>query len=130
MTQKKRGLGFNPLLGLDQSTVDAVLNKDPETKTQKKSDDKTAIINLAIEKIVPNPFQPRTRFDELELEELADSIWQHGLMQPVIVRRTAQGYELIAGERRWRASQRVGLQDIPGIIRDLDDQQVAGNHVY
>ncbi len=125
MTQKKRGLGFNPLLGLDQSTVDAVLNKDTETKTQKKSDDKTAIINLAIETIVPNPFQPRTRFDELELEELADSIRQHGLMQPVIVRRTAQGYELIAGERRWRASQRVGLQDIPGIIRNLDDQQVA-----
>ena len=75
--------------------------------------------------MVPNPFQPRTRFDESELDELADSIRQHGVMQPVILRKTTHGYELIAGERRWRASQRVGLQEIPGIIRDLDDQQVA-----
>ena len=124
MTQKKRGLGFNPLLGLDQSTVNAVLNRGPERETR-KSNDNTEIVNVAIEKILPNPFQPRTRFDESELDELADSIRQHGLMQPVIFRETAQGYELIAGERRWRASQKVGLQDIPGIIRNLDDQQVA-----
>ena len=124
MTQKKRGLGFNPLLGLDQSTVNAVLNRDPERETRKSSGN-TEIVNVPIEKIVPNPFQPRTRFDESELDELADSIRQHGLMQPVIFRETAQGYELIAGERRWRASQSIGLQDIPGIIRNLDDQQVA-----
>ncbi len=124
MTQKKRGLGFNPLLGLDQSTVNAVLNRSPERDTR-KSNDNTEIVNVAIEKILPNPFQPRTRFDESELDELADSIRQHGLMQPVIFRETAQGYELIAGERRWRAGQKVGLQDIPGIIRNLDDQQVA-----
>ena len=124
MTQKKRGLGFNPLLGLDQSTVNAVLNRDPEKETRKSSGN-TEIVNVPIEKIVPNPFQPRTRFDESELDELADSIRQHGLMQPVIFRETAQGYELIAGERRWRASQSIGLQDIPGIIRNLDDQQVA-----
>ena len=124
MTQKKRGLGFNPLLGLDKATVDAVLNSDPETESRKQTD-KTEIVHVAIEKIVPNPFQPRTRFDEAELGELAESIRLHGLMQPVIVRETAQGYELIAGERRWRAGQRVGLQDIPGIIRNLNDQQVA-----
>lgn len=124
MTQKKRGLGFNPLLGLDQSTVDAVLSRELKTSDQELGDE-TGVVHVAIEKVVPNPFQPRTRFNESELDELADSIRQHGVMQPVILRKTTHHYELIAGERRWRASQKVGLQDIPGIVRDLDDQQVA-----
>ena len=125
MTQKKRGLGFNPLLGLDQSTVDAVLNTEKTDSTIKGTNGPSGLLQLAIEKIVPNPFQPRTRFNELELDELSDSIRQHGVMQPVVVRQTVRGYELIAGERRWRASQRAGLAEIPALIRDLDDQQVA-----
>ena len=125
MTQKKRGLGFNPLLGLDQSTVDAVLNKDQTSQNTEKPSNAAGLLQLAVEKIVPNPFQPRTRFSELELDELSDSIRQHGVMQPVVVRQTVRGYELIAGERRWRASQRAGITEIPAIIRDLDDQQVA-----
>ena len=124
MTQKKRGLGFNPLLGLDQSTLDAVLSGELKTENRELGGE-IGIVNVAIDKVVPNPFQPRTRFDESELDELADSIRQHGVMQPVILRKTTHHYELIAGERRWRASQKVGLQDIPGIVRDLDDQQVA-----
>ena len=125
MTQKKRGLGFNPLLRLDQSTVDAVLNTEKTDSTIKGSNGPSGLLQLAIEKIVPNPFQPRTRFNELELDELSDSIRQHGVMQPVVVRQTVRGYELIAGERRWRASQRAGLAEIPALVRDLDDQQVA-----
>ena len=125
MTQKKRGLGFNPLLGLDQSTVDAVLNTEKTDSTIKGTSGPSGLLQLAIEKIVPNPFQPRTRFSELELDELSDSIRQHGVMQPVVVRQTVRGYELIAGERRWRASQRAGLAEIPALVRDLDDQQVA-----
>ena len=125
MTQKKRGLGFNPLLGLDQSTVDAVLNTDRTDSTIKETSGPSGLLQLAIEKLVPNPFQPRTRFNELELDELSDSIRQHGVMQPVVVRQTVRGYELIAGERRWRASQRAGLAEIPALVRDLDDQQVA-----
>ena len=125
MTQKKRGLGFNPLLGLDQSTVDAVLNTDKTDSTIKGTSGRPGLLQLEIEKIVPNPFQPRTRFNELELDELSDSIRQHGVMQPVVVRQTVRGYELIAGERRWRASQRAGLAEIPALVRDLDDQQVA-----
>jgi len=125
MTQKKRGLGFNPLLGLDQSTVDAVLNQDQAAQSTKQPQDSTGLMKLPVEKIIPNPFQPRTRFSELELDELADSIRQHGVMQPVVVRQTVRGYELIAGERRWRASQRAGITEIPAIARDLDDQQVA-----
>ena len=125
MTQKKRGLGFNPLLGLDQSTVDAVLNTEKTDPMVKGTSGSSGLLRLAIEKIVPNPFQPRTRFSELELDELSDSIRQHGVMQPVVVRQTVRGYELIAGERRWRASQRAGLAEIPALVRDLDDQQVA-----
>lgn len=125
MTQKKRGLGFNPLLGLDQSTVDAVLNTEQSSQTTSSTETAVGLTRLAVETIIPNPFQPRTRFNELELDELADSIRQHGVMQPIVVRKTARGHELIAGERRWRATQRAGLQDIPVIIRDLDDQQVA-----
>ena len=125
MTQKKRGLGFNPLLGLDQSTVDAVLNTEKTDSTIKETSGPSGLLQLAIEKIVPNPFQPRTRFNELELDELSDSIRQHGVMQPVVVRQTVRGYELIAGERRWRASQRAGLAEIPALVRELDDQQVA-----
>ena len=125
MIQKKRGLGFNPLLGLVQSTVDAVLNTEKTDSTIKGTSGPSGLLQLAIEKIVPNPFQPRTRFSELELDELSDSIRQHGVMQPVVVRQTVRGYELIAGERRWRASQRAGLAEIPALVRDLDDQQVA-----
>ena len=125
MTQKKRGLGFNPLLGLDQSTVDAVLNTGQSQKSSTYFKETTGLMQLAVEEIIPNPFQPRTRFNELELDELSDSIRQHGVMQPIVVRPTARGFELIAGERRWRATQRAGLSDIPAIVRDLDDQQVA-----
>ena len=125
MTQKKRGLGFNPLLSLDQSTVDAVLNKDSSVQNVGPLKNIGGIIKIGVEKIVPNPFQPRIRFNEIELDELADSIRQHGVMQPIVVRQNSGGYELIAGERRWRAGQRAGLTDLPAIVRDLDDQQVA-----
>ena len=125
MNQKKRGLGFNPLLGLDQSTVDAVLNTGQSQKNSTHFKETTGLIQLAVENIVPNPFQPRLRFNELELDELSDSIRQHGVMQPIVVRQTARSFELVAGERRWRASQRAGLSEIPAIVRDLDDQQVA-----
>ena len=84
-----------------------------------------ASLPLVLRKSFRIPFQPRTRFNEIELDELADSIRQHGVMQPIVVRQNSGGYELIAGERRWRASQRAGLTDLPAIVRDLDDQQVA-----
>lgn len=128
MTQKKRGLGFNPLLGLDQTTVDAVLRETASQGGQFVQDGAPGhqLISIPVEKIVPNPFQPRILFSEIELDELSDSIRQHGVMQPIVVRNTARGYELIAGERRWRATQRAGIPEIPALVRDLNDQQVAG----
>jgi ParB family chromosome partitioning protein len=76
---------------------------------------------IPVSQIRPNPFQPRQHFDEDELAALAESIKEVGILQPVLVRETADGYELIAGERRWRAARRLGLHQIPALVRDTDD---------
>ena len=76
---------------------------------------------IPVAAIRPNPYQPREHFDEEELASLAESIREVGILQPVLVRETDDGYELIAGERRWRAARRVGLQNIPALVRDTDD---------
>lgn len=76
---------------------------------------------IQVSSIRPNPYQPREHFDEEELASLAESIREVGILQPVLVRETSEGYELIAGERRWRAARRVGLQHIPALVRDTDD---------
>ncbi len=76
---------------------------------------------IPVASIRPNPYQPREHFDEEELSSLAESIREVGILQPVLVRDTDDGYELIAGERRWRAARRVGLQNIPALVRDTDD---------
>jgi ParB family transcriptional regulator, chromosome partitioning protein len=76
---------------------------------------------ISVAQIRPNPYQPREHFDEEELGSLAESIKEVGILQPVLVRETADGYELIAGERRWRAARRVGLQQIPALVRETDD---------
>ncbi len=81
--------------------------------------------HIPIEKIQPSPYQPRRQFLDDSLEELAQSIRDQGLIQPIIVRRINQGrtYELVAGERRWRAAQRAGLTEITAIVRDYDTEQ-------
>lgn len=76
---------------------------------------------IPVAQIRPNQYQPREHFDEEELASLAESIKEVGILQPVLVRETGDGYELIAGERRWRAARRVGLQQIPALVRDTDD---------
>jgi ParB family chromosome partitioning protein len=81
-----------------------------------------ALRDIAVVAIAPNPFQPRRTFDDAGLAELAASIAASGLLQPVIVRAVGSRFELIAGERRWRAAQRLGWAKIPAIVRDFDDQ--------
>lgn len=76
---------------------------------------------VPVASIRPNPYQPRGHFDEEDLASLADSIREVGVLQPVLVRPVSDGYELIAGERRWRAARRVGLQAIPALVRTTDD---------
>lgn len=79
------------------------------------------LAEIAVAEITPNPHQPRVHFDEESLAELADSIAQLGLLQPVLVRRTDDGYQLIAGERRWRAARRAGLTTVPAVVRVSGD---------
>ena len=98
---------------------------DKKNKEEKAATDRDRIIYIDINDIRPNSAQPRTVFDEEKLKELADSIKANGVIQPLLVREGKKGYELVAGERRWRASRIAGLRTIPCIIRDFDDRQNA-----
>ncbi|HHW01362.1 MAG TPA: ParB/RepB/Spo0J family partition protein [Thermoanaerobacterales bacterium] len=86
--------------------------------------DKESIQEVQVKDIHANQNQPRKNFDEQKLNELADSIKEHGILQPVILRKKAGTYELVAGERRWRAAQKAGIEKIPAIIKDLSDSDV------
>lgn len=79
---------------------------------------------VSIEDIFPNPNQPRTHFNETELEELSESIREHGVLQPLLVRKKGKRYEIIAGERRYQASKIAGFKELPVIVKDVDDQAV------
>ena len=81
-------------------------------------------VKLPIDKIRRNPYQPRKTFDEEKLQELAQSIKEHGVFQPILVREAIEGYELVAGERRLRASKIAGLNEIPAIVVKFDEQQM------
>ncbi len=105
---KKRGLGK----GLGALLSDAPA---PEWMTQAST--------VPISKIRPNRYQPRSRFDDAGLQSLTESVRRDGVLMPVLLRRSGDGYELIAGERRWRAAQAAGLPEIPAIVRDVDDLQ-------
>jgi ParB family chromosome partitioning protein len=82
-----------------------------------------ALLHLAIESIERSPEQPRKRFDEARLEELAASIREHGVVEPILVRRHGQKYRIVAGERRWRAAQRAGLKEIPALLREASEKE-------
>ena len=106
-TKKGLGKGLGALL-----SVDGI----PETQ-------KDSVVELKINDISPNSEQPRKRFNEEALQELADSIKENGVIQPIIVSKRGTGYRIVAGERRWRASRLAGMKVIPAIVRDLTDQQ-------
>jgi ParB family transcriptional regulator, chromosome partitioning protein len=107
MNRKALGRGLGALLSSDR-TID--LGSEPT--------------EVEIESIVPGPMQPRTRFDEASLESLAESIRSHGVVQPLLVRRRGEGYELIAGERRWRAAKLAGLSRVPVVVKEVPDDQL------
>lgn len=123
MTPKQRGLGrgLDALFEDEEATFAVTAEKTPESASG------TSRKTLGIGQLIPNPDQPRTHFDAGAINELADSIRQHGLIQPILVRPMPSNpdmYEIIAGERRWRASQKAQLHEVPVIIRDMDDAQV------
>ena len=82
------------------------------------------LLEIDIDLIEPSPAQPRTHFDEGRLEELAQSIRSNGIVQPLLVRRRGARYQLVAGERRWRAAQRAGLQRVPAVVREIPDDKL------
>jgi len=107
MNRKALGRGLGALLSTD-STVD--LGAEPS--------------EVDLNSIIPGPMQPRTNFDEGALDRLADSIKTHGVVQPLLVRRRGEGFELIAGERRWRAAKMAGLERVPILVRDVADKDL------
>ena len=125
---KKGGLGR----GLDALFADAVPVSDPvhEEEKQGKNNRKKAedaagdsVQYINIHDIMPNANQPRKTFSEEKIEELAKSIKEHGIIQPIVVRRKDKSYEIVAGERRWRAARKAELIQVPCLIRDLSDEQ-------
>lgn len=87
-------------------------------------EDQPLVISIPIKKISPNKFQPRRVFDDEALNELASSITQYGILQPIVLRKALNGYELVAGERRWRASKLAGMSDIPAIVKEYTDSEM------
>ena len=109
MTRKALGRGLSALI------------REPESPQSPESPAKLAEF-ISIDLIDPSPFQPRTSFDEAELGELADSLRAKGVIQPVLIRPVGDRYQLVAGERRWRAAKLAALEAIPAIVRPLDDR--------
>src|SRR6266545_6257624 len=107
MTRKPLGRGLGALLSADRMAIAG-----------------EELYEIEIGLIDPSPIQPRSHFDEARLDELAQSISANGVVQPLLVRRNGPRYELIAGERRWRAAQRAGLDRIPAVVRNVPDNKL------
>lgn len=104
--------------------LDALIKQQSAAKSISSPQDGDAVHQLAHSLIHPSPLQPRSTFTEEQLSELVESIREHGIIQPLIVRKNGESYELIAGERRWRASAELGLKSVPAIIREASDREV------
>lgn len=89
------------------------------------SENSGGVLTLRISEVEPNKNQPRQTFDEDSIANLAESIRENGLIQPIVVRKTAMGYQIIAGERRWRACRMLGMNEITAVVKEFDDEQVA-----
>ncbi len=120
METKKRALGK----GLEQLFNNENFDLDTFEKNVIDSTPKEEIIEISLDELRPNPYQPRKLFDDEALIELSESIKEHGVFQPIIVKKSIKGYEIIAGERRFRASKMAGKETIPAIIRDFTDEQM------
>lgn len=112
MTQRQRRLGRG---------LGALLPTDPEGESPAELD----VRHVDVGAIHPNRFQPRTEMDPEALQQLTDSVRTHGVLEPIIVRPDGGGFELVVGERRWRAAQRAGLEEVPAVVRELTDEETA-----
>lgn len=116
--RKSLGRGLGALLGDAEFNIDEALNDTPTQPVQAPDD--RVDVNL----LFPSPFQPRKDFDEEALNALVESVKEKGVLQPLLVRKKNGRFEIIAGERRWRASKLAGLQTVPVIVKDMDDKEV------
>lgn len=116
--RKSLGRGLGALLGDAEFNIDEALNDTPIQSAQVPDD--RVDVNL----LFPSPFQPRKDFDEEALNALVESVKEKGVLQPLLVRKKNGRFEIIAGERRWRASKLAGLQTVPVIVKDMDDKEV------
>ena len=113
---KGLGMGLSALLG--------EAARAPAAEGQ-QGEGRGGVREIEVARIRPNPEQPRTQFDEESLEELAQSIRERGILQPILLRGDGDGFMIVAGERRWRAAQRAQLHAIPAIVRDIDESTIA-----
>ena len=129
MSAKKMGLGrgLNTLIPkapiVDEEDIEQVKKKVSRSSKTKKKEETKKELTLPIDKIEPNPDQPRNQFDEDTLQELADSIKQYGMLQPILVTPKDDFYEIIAGERRWRAAKAAGLKEVPAVLKEYSRQE-------
>jgi len=112
MSMQKKGLGRG---------LSALIPVAAETRTEPKQEN--SHLDVAVDRIVPSPLQPRRAFDETKIEELASSIRNQGIIQPLVVRPNGDQFELIAGERRWRAAMKAGLSRVPVVVRNATDHE-------
>lgn len=116
--RKALGRGLEQLFNSENINFESIEQEIIDTATEKD------IKNIPISDIRSNPFQPRKVFDEEKLQELSESIKEHGLFQPIIVKKSIKGYELVAGERRTKAAKLAGFTEIPAIVRDFTDEEM------
>lgn len=112
MSMQKKGLGRG---------LSALIPSAPEAKAESRDQRPTSEVD--VDRITPSPFQPRRSFDDAKIEELAGSIRNQGIIQPLVVRPKGDGFELIAGERRWRAAMKAGLGRVPVVVREASDHE-------
>lgn len=120
MENKKKALG----MGLEQLFNNENLDLASVEKKIYETANREEIVEIKLSELRVNPYQPRKIFDEKAIEELSNSIKEHGVIQPIIIKKAIKGYEIIAGERRVRASKKAGLETIPALIRNFTDEQM------
>ena len=103
--------------GLGKKGLNAFFNNIEAAKEE-------TVQEINIKELRPNPYQPRKNFEQEAIDELKESILEHGILQPIVVRKSIKGYEIVVGERRFRASKAAGLKSIPAVVRELTEQQM------
>ncbi len=122
-SKKGLGKGLDSLIPMG-SEIENITKPVKKAKNEPKTNE-NGVIELKVNQIEPNREQPRKNFDEDALQELADSIKKHGIIQPLVVQKKGEYYEIIAGERRWRAAKIAGLKHIPVVIKDYSEQEMV-----